>query len=121
MQIGTAARYLGTSVRAIRRYEEMELVPQFSRTSNGYRNINKTELSTMYFIVRARKSGVSYRDIKKILLMLEPDNNQKQDIVVEIQNMISAIDGKSKDLHAMKRALANFSNADNSSIPPYPF
>lgn len=72
LSIGAAARATELSVKAIRYYEEIGLIPQVTRThggmhAKGQRRYTAAEVGRLRFIRRARLLGLSLPDIRQLL------------------------------------------------------
>ena len=67
MDIGQASKASGVSVKMIRHYEAIGLLPKVARTFANYRLYRESDLHTLRFIRRARSLGFSMDDIKELL------------------------------------------------------
>ena len=67
MDIGQAAKASGVSVKMVRHYEAIGLLPKVARTAANYRLYRSTDVHTLRFIRRARSLGFSMADIKELL------------------------------------------------------
>ena len=67
VDIGRAARESGISVKMIRHYEAIGLLPRVARTSANYRLYTANDVHTLRFIRRARDLGFSMEEIKELL------------------------------------------------------
>ena len=65
--IGRAAKESGVSVKMIRHYEAIGLLPKAARTAANYRVYGPNEVHTLRFIKRARTLGFSTEDIEELL------------------------------------------------------
>ena len=67
MDIGRAAKESGVSVKMIRHYEAIDLLPPPTRTMANYRVYGPNEVHMLRFIKRARTLGFSMDDIKELV------------------------------------------------------
>ena len=67
MDIGAAARESGVSVKMIRHYEAIGLLPAVARTFANYRVYSTNNVHMLRFIKRARTLGFSIEDIRELL------------------------------------------------------
>ena len=67
MNIGQTAKASGVSVKMVRHYEAMGLLPKAVRTLANYRVYRESDVHTLQFIRRARALGFSLDDIKQLL------------------------------------------------------
>lgn len=67
MDIGRAAKESGVSVKMIRHYEAIGLLPPPARTLANYRVYGLNDVHVLRFIKRARTLGFSMEDIKELV------------------------------------------------------
>ncbi len=65
--IGQASRQSGVSVKMIRHYESIGVLPRPARTVSNYRLYGPNEVHMLRFIRRARTLGFSMDDIKELV------------------------------------------------------
>lgn len=65
--IGQAAMQSGVSVKMIRHYEAVGLLPKAERSFGNYRLYGSNEVQTLRFIKRARALGFSMAEIKELV------------------------------------------------------
>jgi MerR family transcriptional regulator, copper efflux regulator len=65
--IGGAAKESGVSVKMIRHYESIGILPQAARTLANYRVYGPNEIHALRFIRRARTLGFSMEEIRELL------------------------------------------------------
>jgi len=65
--IGRAAKESGVSVKMIRHYEAIGLLPKVARTFANYRVYSANDVHTLRFIRRARTLGFPMEDIRELL------------------------------------------------------
>jgi Cu(I)-responsive transcriptional regulator len=65
--IGQASRQSGVSIKMIRHYEAIGLLPRAARTPANYRVYGESDVHTLRFIKRARALGFPVDDIKQLL------------------------------------------------------
>jgi len=67
MNIGEAARSSGVSVKMVRHYEAIGLLPKAKRTFSNYRVYTEHEVHELRFIRRGRALGFSMEEIRELL------------------------------------------------------
>ena len=77
MTINEIAKELNITKRAIKYYEEQDLL-KVKKDSNGYRNYSEQDVETLRIISIYRKFGISISDIKKLL------KKEDKDVLLEI-------------------------------------
>ena len=75
MKIGEVALKAGVTNRAIRHYEELNLIKS-NRLSNNYRLYSKETLDKVKFISRARKLGFSINECSSLISLF--DNKKRK-------------------------------------------
>jgi Cu(I)-responsive transcriptional regulator len=65
--IGEAARRSGVSIKMIRHYEAVGLLPKAERSFGNYRLYGANDVQTLRFIKRARALGFHMDDIKELV------------------------------------------------------
>jgi DNA-binding transcriptional MerR regulator len=64
LQIGEVARRAGVSLRTVRHYEEVGLLPPWQRTSAGTRLYSEADVVRLRFIRRLKAWGLSLEEIE---------------------------------------------------------
>ena len=67
MDIGRASRESGVSVKMMRHYESIGLLPRAARTLANYRVYGPNDVHTLRFIRRARNLGFSMGEIRELV------------------------------------------------------
>ncbi|HEY9104538.1 MerR family transcriptional regulator [Chitinimonas sp.] len=67
LKIGELAKRTGLSVRALRHYDEIGLLPPSARTDAGYRLYNQHDVARLYRLLALRQIGLSLADIGPLL------------------------------------------------------
>lgn len=105
MNIGQAAAVSGMSVKMIRNYEEMGLLPAARRSDAGYRQYGDTEVQTLRFIRHARDLGFSLQVIGQLVSLWQDRGRPSREVKALATRHIQELDNKARDLLAMKAAL----------------
>lgn len=109
MNIGQAARQSAVSVKMIRHYEAIGLLPKSARSDANYRVYGPNDVHTLRFIRRARDLGFSMADIKE-LLSLWQDRSRSSAVVKSIAGKhLSELKTKLAELSGMVQALEHLS------------
>lgn len=77
--IGAAARAAGISVKRVRHYEAIGLLPDVRRNGRGAREYGFADIHTLRFIGRARSLGFSLDDVRKLLSLWQDPHRSNRD------------------------------------------
>ena len=69
LRIGEVARRTTTSVKTVRYYDELGLLPAPGRTESGYRLYGEREVIRLSFIRKAKRVGFSLEEIRAMLAL----------------------------------------------------
>ena len=69
VRIGELAAELGLNPKTIRYYEEAGLLPAPRRDASGYRRFERAHRERLRFIVKAKRVGLTLREIGEILAL----------------------------------------------------
>jgi DNA-binding transcriptional MerR regulator len=67
MQIGELARRTGLSVKTVRYYSDLGIVPEAARTASGYRRYDRTAVVRLEFVRTLRELGLDLATIGRVL------------------------------------------------------
>ncbi len=114
LQIGNVAARSGVSVDTVRYYERLELLPQASRTSGGYRVFSPKAIEQIRFIKQAQELGFSLDEIKGLLTSGGAEEcEQVRDL---LQGKLSEMDEQIKKMKAFRRILAKHLDECDSEL-----
>lgn len=71
MHIGELAEATGLSLRTIRHYDEIGLLPAFARTDGGYRVYTHTDLDRLLVIRSMKPLGFTLEDMTELLTIVD--------------------------------------------------
>ncbi len=81
LAIGSAARAAGVSVKMVRHYEAIGLLPPAERGRGGVRRLRGADVHTLRFIARARALGFSLQDVRRLLSLWQDPNRSNAEIL----------------------------------------
>ena len=109
MNIGEAAKQSGVSVKMIRHYEAIGLLPKAPRTAARYRVYRPNDVHTLRFIRRGRDLGFSITDIKE-LVSLWQDRSRSSSAVKKVAGKhLAELKTKIAELESMAHTLEHLS------------
>ena len=117
MDIGRASKVSGVSVKMIRHYEAIGLLPKVARTFANYRVYRDSDVHTLRFIRRARALGFSMADIKELLGLWQNTSRSSASVkkiagkhidelnrkIAELEGMVSTLQHLTKHCHGDHR------------------
>ena len=101
MDIGRASKASGVSVKMIRHYEAVGLLPKVARTSANYRVYRESDVHTLRFIRRARALGFSMNDIQDLLGLWQDKSRSSASVKKIAGKHVDELNQKIKELEAM--------------------
>ena len=105
--IGHVASAAGVNVQTLRYYERRGLIPAPKRTASGYRKYNRETVRTVTFIKRAQELGFTLREVQELLRLRAAGPKRRAAAQAAVAAKVRDIDGKIRDLSAMRTALCS--------------
>lgn len=105
MDIGRASKASGVSVKMIRHYEAIGLVPEVARTAANYRVYRESDVHTLRFIRRARALGFSMDDIRELLGLWQNKSRSSASVKKIAGKHVDRLHRKIAELKAMTDTL----------------
>jgi MerR family mercuric resistance operon transcriptional regulator len=107
LTVGRLAGDAGVNVETIRYYERRGLLPRPSRGPAGWRRYDDQALRSVIFVKRAQRLGFTLDEIRELLrLRAGASERACARVRKRAESKLDEIDGKIRDLSAMRRALA---------------
>jgi MerR family copper efflux transcriptional regulator len=117
MDIGRASKASGVSVKMIRHYEAIGLLPKVARTFANYRVYRESDVHTLRFIRRARALGFPMNDIQELLGLWQNKSRSSASVkkiagkhvdelnrkIVELKAMVDTLQHLTKHCHGDHR------------------
>lgn len=117
MDIGRASKASGVSVKMIRHYETIGLLPKVARTFANYRVYGPNDVHVLRFIRRARALGFSIEDIKDLLSLWQNKSRSSASVkkiagkhigelklkIAELNTMVDTLEHLAKHCHGDHR------------------
>ena len=101
MDIGRASKASGVSVKMIRHYEAIGLVPKVARTFANYRVYRESDVHTLRFIRRARALGFSMDQIQELLGLWQNKSRSSASVKKIAGRHVEELNRKIAELKAM--------------------
>jgi MerR family transcriptional regulator, copper efflux regulator len=105
MNIGQLARRAGVPIDTVRYYERQRLIPEPTRSANGYRQYGDEDVMRLSFIRRAKTLGFTLHEIHELMsLMTESDADMKE-MKTAVARKLELMDARLAELARMRGAL----------------
>lgn len=110
MKIGALAKQTGVSRDTIRLYEQMGIVTGVTRPNpyNNYKDYAEKNVERIRFIKMMKELGLTLKECKSIIDLIETDQLDSDYQTKFIQEKISVIDDKLKELQKLKALFEQF-------------
>ena len=108
--IGAAARASGVSVKMVRHYEAIGLLPAVARTAANYRLYGPTDVHRLRFIKRCRTLGFSIDEIRELLGLWQNKSRSSAAVKKVASRHIEELRGKITELQAMLKTLEHLAS-----------
>ena len=105
MDIGRASKASGVSVKMIRHYEAIGLLPKVARTFANYRVYRDSDVHTLRFIRRARALGFSMADIQELVGLWQNTSRSSASVKKIAGKHVDELNRKIAELKAMADTL----------------
>jgi DNA-binding transcriptional MerR regulator len=112
LTIGQLAAYAGVTVRAVRHYHQIGLLPEPERDASGYRRYGATAVVSLIKIRTLANAGVPLSEIGR---MLEADASTFAEAV---QRIDSRLRGEIERLETSRNQIAQLAAGDSLALPP---
>ena len=109
-EIGAAAEASGVSVKMIRHYESIGLIPQPARTRANYRIYSEHDLHTLRFIRSARDLGFTIRQIGTLLQLWQGKGRASADVKALALLHVAEIERRIDELGRMRDTLLDLAD-----------
>jgi len=109
MRIGELAQAAGTTVRAVRHYHRLGLMPEPARTPNGYRDYGLADLVRLLRIRWLAQSGLPLGSVATVLgghFTEAGDRDAEDDLTADLESLLESADEQIRSLRVKRDALA---------------
>jgi DNA-binding transcriptional MerR regulator len=113
LTIGALATHTGANVPTIRYYEQIGLLPEAQRSSNGRRYYRDADLKRLTFIKRCRDFGFPIEQVRELVNLLEDGDRS----CIEVRDLAQArrdiVRAKLQDMRQLESSLLSFVQSCN--------
>jgi Cu(I)-responsive transcriptional regulator len=118
MNIGETSKASGVSVKMIRHYEEIGLLPPAVRTESGYRVYRPDDVHTLRFVRNARDLGFPLTEIADLLGLWRDRGRASAEVKRLALAHVEAIEARAATLRAMADTLRHLADACHGDHRP---
>jgi DNA-binding transcriptional MerR regulator len=108
LKIGELAERTGTSVPAIRYYEQIGLLPRAPRQAGGQRVYGRADVERLTFIRRCREFDFSIDQVRALVAIVHDPKSSCMDARDMAAEHLTAVRAKMRELKALERSLVAF-------------
>ena len=106
LQRAEMAQRTGCNLETIRYYEKTGMMPDPPRTASGYRVYDKTHVSRLRVILRARELGFSIEQIRGLLELVDGGTQTCSEVKERTERHLADVRAKIADLRRIEKVLA---------------
>ncbi|MCG6202579.1 Cu(I)-responsive transcriptional regulator [Psychromonas antarctica] len=121
LSISQAAKKTGLSVKSIRHYEQIGLIPPPLRGDNEYRYYTEVSIKQLHFIKGTKDAGFNLKESKALLQLCENETRSSADVKVialqKIEELQARIDQQQLLLDRLKKMTQDCHGDDQASCP----
>ena len=110
MNIGNASRASGVSVKMVRHYESIGILPKAARTEGNYRLYGPNAVHTLRFIKRARDLGFPMEDIRELLGLWQNKARRSASVKKVVGAHVDGLKRKIAELESMVQTLEHLAH-----------
>ena len=107
MNISTAAKAAGLTVKTVRYYADIGLVQAPSRSNAGYRTYDDASVRKLVFIRRSREFGFSIDECRELLSLYQDQDRTSAEVKRIASNRLEEIEAKQRELQSLHDELAH--------------
>ena len=106
MSIGELARAAGVSIKTVRYYESIGLLPEPRRTPAGHRVYSAEMVDRIGFIRRAQSSGLSLAEIGSVLEIKDAGGRSCEHTRALLEGHLAHLDAQMEELRVIRGEVA---------------
>ncbi|MDO5751931.1 MerR family transcriptional regulator [Arthrobacter sp.] len=110
MHIGELAERTGLSLRTIRHYDDVGLLPATARTDGGFRVYSEADYDRLQVIKAMKPLGFSLEEMAEILQLLSPGHDGGADSPTDVADRLASF--RDRAIHQRDKMARNLAQAD---------
>lgn len=117
MKIGQLADRTGVSTKTIRYYEDIGVLPEPERATNGYRRYAESAAERLEFIQDAQSAGMSLTEIQTILDLRDHGEATCGHVIGSLEAQLDQVDDQMEELRRTRQRLTEILDHARSMDP----
>lgn len=113
------AAKLGIKISAVRYYETCGILSNVARDNNGYRNYSDDDVIRLGFVLKAKESGLTLSEIKKLLNNIALKEHSKEEAMAYVDALAMDVEIRIQKLQMAKAALGKVKDNIATGTCPY--
>lgn len=109
MHIGELAERTGLSLRTIRHYDDVGLLPAAARTDGGFRLYTEADCDRLMVIKTMKPLGFSLEEMAEILSLLSPEDCGAATSAADVAERLAAF--RDRAIHQREKMVRNLAQA----------
>jgi len=124
-QIGEVADAVGLSLRTIRHYDELGLVPPSGRTTGGFRLYTDDDINRLRLLKHMKPLGFSLEEMRDLLAVRDRlgevgDDDQRHELLVRLAMYAAAAETRCEELREQLAAVESMARVLRREASPRP-
>ena len=118
MNISTAAAKAGLTVKTVRYYDSIGLIPPYQNPQTGYRDYAEADIAKLQFVGTARRFNFSVEECRELLSLYEDKNRSSETVKALTVQKITEIEDRLAELTALRDQLAHLAQSCHGDHRP---
>ena len=102
MRIGDLAHRSGLTVKTLRFYEQVGVLPEAARLPSGYRNYDDSAVARLAFVKAAQTAGLTLAEIRQVIVVRDHDGPPCGHVTGLLDAHASDLDRRIAELTALR-------------------
>jgi MerR family transcriptional regulator, copper efflux regulator len=124
-QIGAVAERVGLSLRTIRHYDELGLVPPSGRTTGGFRLYTEDDIDRLRLLKHMQPLGFTLEEMRDLFavrdhLRDDPDHDERHGLLERLAMYAAAAETRCEELHQQLAAAESMARVLRREASPQP-
>ena len=118
MNISTAAKQAGLTVKTVRYYDTIGMVCPYQNPQTGYRDYSERDIAKLQFVGSARRFNFTIDECRELLSLYEDENRTSETVKALTIQKIVDIEDRLAELTRLRDKLAHLASACHGDSRP---